>query len=106
MIGHLLNDVASIYRAEFTSDGRDGRTKAMALVGTVRVRVAQPSAQERFIAAESGAMLTHVVHLAYGADVRREDEIDVGGARRLRVIDVIHDSSRTYTRADCQVLDG
>lgn len=106
MIRHLLNASLDVYRATFTDDGRGGRTSALAKVGTVRARVAQPSSQERAVAAQLGAVLEHVVHVMRAADVQRGDELDVGGARRLRVQSVVEDSSLTYKRLECQVVQG
>lgn len=106
MIRHLLNASLDVYRDTFTNDGRGGRTSTMAKVGTVRARVAQPSATERMVAAELGAVLEHVVHVEHVADVLRGDELDTGGARRLRVQAVVSDSSATYKRLECQVVEG
>jgi SPP1 family predicted phage head-tail adaptor len=106
MIRHLLNAGVDVYRATFTDDGRGGRTSTLAKVGTVRARVAQPSAAERAVAAQLGAVLEHVVHVEHVADVERGDELDTGGPRRLRVQSVVIDSSSTYKRLECQVIEG
>lgn len=106
MIGHLLTTTATVYRATFAADGAGGRTKTMAAVGTIRAQVAQPTAVEREVAARMGAMLTHVVHTTVGANVGRGDELDIGGPRRLRVLDAVENSQQTYTRLDCEVVQG
>lgn len=106
MIGHLLNSSVTVYRPLFAADGRGGRIKTMAAVGTIRAKVDQPAAAERAVAAQEGATLTHVVHAAYSADVDRGDELDVGGPRRLRVLAVVNNSRRTYKRLECQVIQG
>jgi SPP1 family predicted phage head-tail adaptor len=106
MIGHLLNSAVTVYRPGFTADDVGGRTKVFAEVGTIRVKVDQPSEAERMIAAQMGAVLTHVLHAPYGADVERADEIDTGGPRRLRVVAVVNNSRLTYTRIECQVIEG
>jgi SPP1 family predicted phage head-tail adaptor len=106
VIRHLLNANVDVYRATFTDDGRGGLTKSMANIGTVRARVAQPSSQERAVAAQLGSVLEHVVHVLHEADVQRGDELDTGGARRLRVQAVVEDSSTTYRRLECQVIEG
>lgn len=106
MIEHRLNETLTVYRATFTSDGAGGRTKSTAEQGTIRAQVNQPSATERLAAAQLGSNLSHVVHTTYGADVERGDELDDGGARRLRVLDVMHDSRRTYYRLECEVVQG
>lgn len=106
MIRHLLNASIDVYRATLIDDGRGGRSSTVAKVGTVRARVAQPSATERAVAAEMGAVLEYVVHVEPDADVARGDELDTGDARRLRVQAVVSDSSATYRRLECQVIQG
>jgi hypothetical protein len=106
MIRHLLNASVDVYRSTYTDDGQGGRTSSVAKVGAERARIAQPTAQERAIAAELGAVLEAVVHFELAADVQRGDELDDGGARRLRVQSVVSDSSRTYKRAECQRIEG
>lgn len=103
MIAHRLNDTLTVYRASYAADGAGGRTKTFASVGTIRAQVSQPSEAERQVASQLGALLTHVVHTTYGADVERGDELDDGGAQRLRVVGVLHDSRRTYSRLECEV---
>lgn len=106
MIGHLLNAAVTVYRPAFTADGRGGRTRAMNEQGSIRARIVQPTDVERTVAGQDGATLYHVVHVAYGADVERGDELDTGGSRRLRVVAVVSDSSGTYKRLDCRVIEG
>lgn len=106
MIRHLLNSSVDVYRATHADDGRGGRTSTPTKVGTIRARVAQPSATERLVAAERGAVLEYVAHVLHGADVRRGDELDHGGVRRLRVQAVVEDSSQTYKRLELQVVEG
>jgi head-tail adaptor len=106
MIGHLLNTDLTVYRASFTADGRGGRTKAMASVGTIRAMVAQPSDQERQVAEQFGARLDALVYTAFGADVNRGDELDDGGARRWRVISKEINSRSTYERLHCTEVQG
>lgn len=106
MIGHLLNSTAAVYRPSAAADGRGGRGITFSGVGTIRVKVGQPSAEEREIAARGGADLTHVIHASHGVDVRRGDELDVGGPRRLRVVSVVTDSHRSYLRIGCEVMQG
>lgn len=106
MLRHLLNDSVTAYRAAYTGDGRGGRAKSMTSHGTLRARLSQPSVNERMLAGQQGATLDYVVHVLYEADVQRGDELDHGGARRLRVKAVTNDSSRTYKRLECQVVEG
>lgn len=104
MIRSLLNATLTVYRASFTDDGRGGRTKAFASAGTIRAKLSQPAAEERAAAAQMGARLDYIVHTTHDADVRRGDELDSGGARRLRVVSVVSDSHATYRRLDCEVV--
>lgn len=106
MIDHLLNTTVTVYRAAFTADGRGGRTSTFASQGTVRAKVGQPAQVEGVIAGRHGATLLTPVHVAHAADVRRGDELDTGGARRLRVVAVVNDSRQTYKRADCEEIQG
>lgn len=106
MIAHRLNEELTVYRATDTPDGAGGTTRAFASVGTIRAQVSQPNAAERQVAAQVGAHLTHVVHASYGVDVQRGDELDHDGPRRLRVVGVLNDSRRTYTRLECEVVQG
>lgn len=106
MIGHLLNTELTVYRASYVADGAGGRTKTFASVGTIRAQVSQPTAAERQVAAQMGALLTHVVHTTEDADVERGDELDNGGARRLRVVGVVQNSRTTYKRLECEVTQG
>ena len=106
MIGHRLNSTLTVYRATYVADGAGGRTKLMVPVDTIRAQVNQPTAAERAAAAQLGAALSHVVHTTYGADVQRGDELDNGGARRLRVLAVLNNSRETYSRLECEVVQG
>lgn len=106
MIAHRLNSTLTVYRATYVDDGAGGRTKTSAVAGTIRAQVNQPTAQERLAAAQLGAELSHVIHTTFGADVERGDELDAGGARRLRVRAVFNDSRETYKRLECEVVQG
>lgn len=106
MIRHRLNSSLTVYRASYAADGAGGRTKTFASHGTIRAQVNQPTAQERMVAAQLGADLSHVIHTTSTADVERGDELDAGGPRRLRVMAVIQNSRMTYKRLECQVVEG
>lgn len=102
-VSHLLNASAEVWRAARTSNGMGGSTTTWGSTGTVRCRLSQPSATERVIAAQNGAELSHVVHLADTADVRRGDELRQG-ARVFEVLAVYEPSvPGTYLRADCKL---
>lgn len=90
-----------MWRRTFTADGSGGRTATWAQVGTVRARVSQPSAAERTVAAQSGAVHTHAIYLLPDADVRRGDELR-GEGQRFEVHAVFEPSATVYRRADCQ----
>lgn len=106
MIEHLLNSSVTVYRASFVDDGSGGRTRSWASIGSIRAKVGQPVAPESSVASQDGAKLMHVVHVSYGADVERGDELDTGGPRRLRVVAVVNNSRLTYARLECEVLQG
>lgn len=106
MIGHLLNTTVTVHRPTFTPDGRGGRTSAFAPAGEVRAQVCQPAPAEGTRAGQDGAVLLHRVYVAPGDDVRRGDELDTGGPRRLRVVDVVSASRAAYKRLDCEVVQG
>ncbi len=106
MIDHLLNTSVTVYRPSFVADGRGGRTRSFAAQGPIRAKVGQPSAAEGTQAGRHGALLMTPVHVGYAEDVRRGDELAAGGARRLRVVDVVSDSRATYKRLDCEVVQG
>lgn len=106
MIGHLLNTTLTVYRGAYAADGAGGRTETFASQGTVRAMVSQPTEQELMTAAQLGSRLDHVVHVDYDADVERGDQLDNGGARRLRVLSVIGNSRDTYKRLHCEVVQG
>lgn len=106
MIGHRLNTTLTVYRTSYVADGAGGRTASEVEVGDVRAQVSQPTAQERLAAGQMGASLSHVVHVLPTEDVQRGDELDNGGARRLRVRAVVQDSRATYLRLECEVVQG
>lgn len=106
LVGHLLNTTVDVFRPSFTLDGRGGRSRSFAFVASMRAKVGQPRPSEGTLAGRDGAMLMTPVHLDAGADVRRGDELEVGQARRLRVVDVVTDSRGAYLRADCEVVQG
>jgi head-tail adaptor len=104
VIGHLLNRTATVRRPSTAADEVGGQTVTLEDAGTLRVKVGQPSAEERQTADQWGARLTHVVHAHRAADIRRGDELDVGEAHLLRVLAVITDSRSTYQRAECEAF--
>jgi SPP1 family predicted phage head-tail adaptor len=104
MIGHLLNRSATVYRPATVTDDVGGQTVTLEAAGAVRVKIGQPSVNERRMADQWTADLTHVVHLHRSADVRRGDQLDAGDGHRLRVLSVVQDSRRSYLRAECEAF--
>ena len=107
MIGHLLNRTATVLRPSSATDDVGGQAVTLEAVGTVRIKVGQPTAQEQMVGDQWGARFTHVAHVLASADVERGDEIDgavVHNARgRLRVLAVHGDSRDTYRRLECEI---
>lgn len=101
-VARLLNTQVTVWRRTRVDDGMGGGLETWAQVGTLRARLAQPSATERVVADQSQARLTHVVYLPADSDVRRGDELRQGS----RVFDVLatYEPSvpGTYLRADCE----
>lgn len=110
MIGHLARTPLTVWRPSTTSDGAGGQVTTYTLAGHIRAQVSQPNAEERMLAAQAGAELSHVVHAVAGVDVRRGDELDgpvpspLPDGHRLRVLAVIANSRSTYTRIECEVI--
>ena len=104
MIGHLLNRTVDVHRPSTATDEVGGQTVTLQDVGTARVKIGQPTTEERRTAGQWEAELTHVVHAHRGADIQRGDQLDPGDGYRLRVLATIQDSHRTYLRADCEAF--
>jgi hypothetical protein len=108
-IGHLCRTVLTVHRPTPTDDGMGGRTVTYTSIGQVRVQVNQPTAEERMLAQQAGAELSHVLHAVASVDVRRGDELDgdlpsdVPVGRRLRVIATVSNSRSTYTRIEAEI---
>lgn len=109
MIGHLLTQTLSVYRAVDTVDSGGGRTQAFAQVGTVRAKVDQPTPAEVEEAGVWGAQLSHIVRTEVYEDIRRGDVFggelpsEVLSDQRLRVLSVVSDSHQTYRRMMCEI---
>lgn len=108
MIGHRLNTPLDVWRPVVTLDAGGGQQTVWQQIGQIYGQVSQPSADERRIAQQDGAQLTHIVHTIYGADVKRGDELagelpsEVRDGERLRVLSAVSDSRRTYLRVETQ----
>lgn len=98
---HELNRQLEVWVNERVPDGQGGSTLTYVRNGMVWAKVSQPSAQERLVAAQAGATLTHVVHLLPNADVRRGDQLR-GQGDTFEVHSVIQPSTPVYLRADVE----
>lgn len=109
MIGHLLNRTLDVWRPETVPDGSGGQTVTYTQVGSVRVQVNQPTVEERLLAQQAGANLSHIIHALPGVDVVRGDELDgalpsdVPDGSRLRVVSAVSNSRSTYTRIEAEI---
>lgn len=109
MIGHLALTELTVHRPSTVDDGVGGQAVTYSEVGEIRAQVNQPTVEERRLAQQAGALLSHVLHTVAGADVRRGDELDgdlpseVPADRRLRVISTVSNSRSTYLRIECEV---
>lgn len=111
LIEHLLTQTLDHYRPMYDLDAGGGQAlTGYQPLGPLRCMVSQPSSAEvQDAAAKWGAALSHVVHCLYGEDVQRGDELDgpvpsIPDGCRLRVIDVIANSRRTYLRLSCETV--
>lgn len=104
-ISHLLNQTLTHRRPVLAGDGAGGNTAAMATIGTIAVRIPQPTTTERMHADQDQAEHTQPIYFAAGADVRRGDELAHVDGRTWRVTAVLHPSKPKYVRADCELLE-
>jgi head-tail adaptor len=108
-ISHLTLTLLTVHRPSTVADGIGGTTVTYSQVGEIKAQVSQPTTEERMLAQQAGANLTHIVHTTEGADVRRGDELggdlpsDVPDGRRLRVVSAVSNSRSTYTRIECEI---
>jgi hypothetical protein len=110
VIGHLMTHRATVHRPSTVTDEVGGQTVTYAVVASgVRVKVGQPSAEERLQGDQWGARLTHVGHTFVTANIGRGDELvvtpalpDVPARGRLRVLAVSTDSHGTYRRLELE----
>ncbi|MEV7584393.1 head-tail adaptor protein [Streptomyces erythrochromogenes] len=106
--GRHLNRRLQVWRPVTADDGAGGQDTSLALQGTVRAKVDQPSNADRMLAAQAGSRHDHTVFLMPGADVRRGDELrgtdQLGQDQRLRVLSVVAPSTPVYRRAACELV--
>lgn len=103
MLGHLLNRSIEVWRRAEVDDGAGGQVTTWVQTGTPRVRIAQPTTQERQVAQQAHGDLTHKVYALSGTDIRRGDELRDTGLI-LRVFATLAPSKPAYLRADCEQL--
>jgi hypothetical protein len=107
-IGHLTLTLLTVHRPSTVADGIGGTTVTYSQVGEIRAQASQPTTEERLLAQQAEANLSHVLHTTAGADVRRGDELDgdlpsdVPEGRRLRVVSAVSNSRSTYLRIECE----
>ncbi|HMG44656.1 MAG TPA: head-tail adaptor protein [Acidimicrobiales bacterium] len=107
-IGHLCVTALTVHRPSTVADGIGGTTVTYSQVGQIRAQVNQPTPEERMLAQQAEANLTHILHTVAGADVRKGDELggdlptDVPAGRRLRVISAVSNSRTTYLRIEAE----
>lgn len=97
-----------VWRTAAVSDGAGGEETTVALVGTIRAKVDQPSPTERLIAQQSGSRHSHNVYTDPRANVRRGDELRgtdaLGQAQRFRVQSVVQPSRPIYSKALVELI--
>lgn len=103
MIGHLLNRSVQVWRRAEVDDGTGGQATTWVQVATQRVRISQPTAQERQVAQQAHGDLTHKVYAQPDTDIRRGDELRDTDLV-LRVMATLGPSKDAYLRADCEQL--
>ena len=101
---HELPRTLAVWRTTTTDDGAGGQESTRGQVGSLRARVAQPSAAERVAAMQAGSVLTMPVYLQPDADVRRGDDL-IGAGETYRVKATFRPSEPVYLRADAELID-
>lgn len=97
-ITHRLNRELEVWRSDAAEDGSGGQTVTLLLVGTIQMKIDQPSAAEQMVAAQAGAELTHVGYSEPDADVQRGDELR-GDGQTFRVDSLVQPSTPRYSKA-------
>jgi len=107
-IAHLCITALTVHRPSTVADGIGGTTVTYSQVGEIKAQVSQPTPEERMLAQQAEANLSHILHKVHGSDVRRGDELDgdlpsdVPAGHRLRVVSAVSNSRSTYTRLECE----
>ncbi len=100
----LLNQDYAIHRKVRASDGQGGWSEAWTELATVRGRLRPVSAEERTIADEVEAEVTHVLYTLASEDIARGD-IVAGAGRTVRVLAVREPSQAGHhLQIDCREL--
>lgn len=111
MVTHLLNRELDHYRVEKTRNPTGGQDETRQPLGTVWVRIAQPSASERAMARtgvgpqQGAAELTPPLYAEPDEDIRRGDELEdpVSGEVFRIVARVVPSVEDAYLRLDVEV---
>lgn len=98
---HRFRTPLEVWRYATETDEGGGQSKTLEQVGTVYGQVSQPSAQDRMVAQQAGGELTHVVHCAPSAEVRRNDRLVTPDGRDLKVQATLVPSQERYLRVEC-----
>lgn len=75
----LLNHEFTISRRRRSPDGRGGWAIDYVEIGTARGRIRPASSREREVARQEEREITHVFYAPAGTDIRRGDQVNVGG---------------------------
>lgn len=104
MLPVLLRTKLQVWRRVMQPDGSGGQHTVWIQAGTEPARISQASAEERRVAQQYGARLTHRVHLRPDADVLRGDDLlDPSSGEAHRVLATLVPSVRVYLRADTEL---
>lgn len=92
----------TLWRPKASDDGAGGQSETFSQVGTdpLKAKVDQPTADDRLVAEQAGASLTHSIYFNGVVDVRRGDELrDLATDERWHVFSVVRPSTPVYTKA-------
>ena len=74
-LDHLLQRTVNVNRRARVADGVGGHTGAFSLNGTLLVHIRDASFSERLRAMREEAEVTHVLYVAAGVDLQRDDQV-------------------------------
>lgn len=101
-VTHWLNREMTVWRPTSVSDGSGGQTVTMvAQSPTVMVKIDQASVEERVLAAQASANLTHNIYAEPDADIHRGDELR-GDGEVYKIGGYTFPSTRIYRKLDAE----